>query len=137
MAKAAASTEWCDRSLINTPFSFTVCTTETAFHRLLGKLGIEHCPWIKNTWSNATAHFYPADKDRAACALVCIRGWEGKDPIVVAGLLVHEAVHLWQEVCANLGEDHPSVEFEAYGIQWISQQLMWEFQRQTRGDQPA
>jgi hypothetical protein len=51
----------------------------------------------------------------------------------VAGLLVHEAVHIWQEHCERIGEDSPGRETEAYSIQWISQQLFWEYVRQVSG----
>lgn len=47
-------------------------------------------------------------------------------------LIVHEAVHIWQEIKQILGEHDPSKEFEAYSIQAISQELMTEYLRQTR-----
>ncbi|SPL69152.1 hypothetical protein [Acinetobacter stercoris] len=43
--------------------------------------------------------------------------------IQIHGLLLHEAVHIWQEVKLLMGENDPSVEFEAYSIQSISQDL--------------
>lgn len=43
----------------------------------------------------------------------------------VYGILVHEAVHVWQHVKEYIGEENPSSEFECYSIQYISQQL-WE-----------
>jgi hypothetical protein len=39
-------------------------------------------------------------------------------------MLVHEAVHVWQFHCENIGEREPSIEFEAYSIQAVSQFLM-------------
>jgi len=39
------------------------------------------------------------------------------------GLLLHEAVHIWQELKEKMGEDKPSVEFEAYSIQALAQDL--------------
>jgi hypothetical protein len=50
-----------------------------------------------------------------------IRG--GKDQLQVYGLLLHEAVHVWQIVKRRMGEREPSVEFEAYSIQSIAQDL--------------
>ena len=43
--------------------------------------------------------------------------------IEVHGLLLHEAVHIWQELKEKMGEESPSVEFEAYSIQALAQDL--------------
>jgi hypothetical protein len=42
---------------------------------------------------------------------------------VIAGLLCHEAVHVRQTVRRKMEEQHPSIEFEAYSVQAIFQQL--------------
>jgi hypothetical protein len=34
-------------------------------------------------------------------------------------LLVHESVHVWQEIRKRMGEKEPSCEFEAYSVQSI------------------
>lgn len=43
--------------------------------------------------------------------------------IQIHGLLLHEAVHIWQRVRTLMGESDPSKEFEAYSIQRIAQDL--------------
>jgi hypothetical protein len=50
----------------------------------------------------------------------------------VYALLVHEAVHIWQDVKHRIGEDNPSSEFEAYAIQNISQELMLAYKLLTK-----
>lgn len=45
----------------------------------------------------------------------------------VYGLLVHEAVHVWQRIMEYIGESKPSDEFMAYGIQAIAQELMFAY----------
>lgn len=48
--------------------------------------------------------------------------------IEVHGLLLHEAVHIWQKIKKLMGEKKPSTEFEAYSIQRIAQDLFAMFQ---------
>lgn len=57
-------------------------------------------------------------------AIITINGDEDKDPVQVAALLVHEAVHVKQAVLRVYGEDNVGDETEAYLIQRISQDLM-------------
>ena len=49
--------------------------------------------------------------------------------VEVAGLIVHEAVHVWQHYCMMIHEHEPASEQEAYGIQSISKSLMAEYAR--------
>lgn len=122
--------QWLDRSLIVGPY-FTLCLSEDAFRAVAAKLQWQDPgPWIKNPHSHATAH-HAFNEDGEPCTVVCLRDGAGRDPISVAGLLIHEAVHIWQRWCDDKGEDNPGHETEAYAIQWLSQQLMWEFVRQT------
>ena len=46
----------------------------------------------------------------------------------IHGLLLHEAVHIWQRIKTLMGEKEPSIEFEAYSIQRIAQDLFTMFQ---------
>ncbi len=48
--------------------------------------------------------------------------------IMIHGLLLHEAVHIWQRIKKLMGEDEPSIEFEAYSIQRIAQDLFSMFE---------
>ncbi len=64
------------------------------------------------------------------CAVVSVsRSGQNRPAIEIAGLLVHEAVHVWQEYALRMGETSPGFEQEAYAIQAISQELMAEFAR--------
>ena len=45
----------------------------------------------------------------------------------VAGLLCHEATHVWQAVRDNMGEKSPSSEFEAYSMQAIFQGVYQDY----------
>jgi hypothetical protein len=87
---------------------------------------------MHNSTAHATTHILTNQKSELVC-IVTMQGWEEREPIEVAGLLVHEAVHVWQEYCHRIGEQNPATEQEAYGIQCISQELMAEFVRLTKG----
>lgn len=63
-----------------------------------------------------------------AYAIVQIGDTADKDQIQVYGLLLHEAVHVWQIVKRRMGEREPSVEFEAYSIQAIAQDFFEMFE---------
>ena len=46
-------------------------------------------------------------------------------------LICHEAVHVWQEIKEKMGEENPSIEFEAYSIQKIFFDLLTMYQEQV------
>ena len=71
------------------------------------------------------------ESKRGLACIIALRDWEGRNPVEVAGLLVHEAVHVWQQYADHIGERNPGIEQEAYAIQSIAQELMAEFARQV------
>lgn len=117
---------WCERGAVILPMCFTACFSETVFRREMRRLKVPvHAqpPFVKGG-SNATTHFLERS-DGSLAAIVCMDPDDEIDGIQIAALLVHEAVHIWQECMKVIGEEKPSAEFEAYGIQGISQQLMY------------
>ena len=117
---------WADRVLVRAPGYLALCTTQKHFERVLKHLAVSRDEWPPFTTKTADAstHFFDNPKSGATVAVVCLGAHEGYSPIDVAALLVHEAVHVWQEAARSLGEKTPSREFEAYSIQEISHQLM-------------
>lgn len=89
-------------------------------------------PYVSSSHANATTSFMESSTG-AHCAIVALGPWEKRSGIEIVGLLIHEAVHVWQEHCDHIGETRPGAEQEAYAIQNIAQQLMWEFERRTQG----
>lgn len=65
------------------------------------------------------------------CAVVAVskHSQEMCTAIEMAGLLVHEAVHVWQAHAESICERSPASEQEAQAIQGISQELMAEYAR--------
>lgn len=125
---------WLERGLITSPLYLSLCTTERQFHRQLRHIGIERADWppfLSSVHANATAHFF-LRKDKHV-AIVCIHPAPERDQLEVVGLIVHEAVHVWQEVLEYIGEHRPSAEFEAYSVQSLAQTLLGEYRRQVYG----
>ncbi len=122
---------WLDRR-ISAPGPFlTLCLSDSEYRKALNEIGVDPIgPWISAEQADATVHHIRCDKGQAA--VVCVRGFEGRDPIEVAGLFVHESVHIWQEWCDYCGEHNPGREQEAYAIQAVSQELMAEFARRMK-----
>lgn len=130
---------WCDRTLVRSPTYIGLCVTPEFFERELRRLKMPRKDWpnfLSTTHADATVHFVECDNGNSG-AIVCVKKSPKRDLIELHGLLVHEAVHIWQEIRENIGETKPSSEFEAYSIQSISQQLMAEYRRQTKRQPPS
>jgi hypothetical protein len=96
------------------------------------ELGVEPPEnWLPETW-NACTHVWHLGPELAC--IVCIRVDQAKqqDPIIVASLLTHEAVHVWQNTRRKIGGDTGD-EMEAYAIQNISQTLFEAYKKAIGG----
>jgi hypothetical protein len=117
---------WLSRSLIVGPY-LAICFTEDEFRGILKYLEIKHYEWPQWITPGADATTHTLGYKNKIATVICIHIPPEMDPVAVAGLMVHEAVHVFQRYCQSIGEDEPSLEFEAYSIQHISQQFMWEY----------
>ena len=87
--------------------------------------------WMKTENANATVHTFEHTTGDLMCVVALdISSKPSLDSVI--GLLVHEAVHIWQRFKRRIGEDSPSDEFEAYSIQTISQRLIASYLVQTK-----
>lgn len=125
--------KWLNRSIITSPLHFALCLKAKDFQRELKRLNVPRDDWpnfILNEYSHATTHFL--QRRGKIIAIVCLGSTKGRTPVEINGLLVHEAVHIWQEIRENIGEARPSSEFEAYSIQAIAQSLMDAYRERRR-----
>lgn len=123
--------QWLDRRIsAHGPF-LTLCLDEEQFKKACKQIKCAAPPFLPNAWSDAAAHYF--DTAFGLVVIVCLQGWQGRNPIEVAGILVHEAVHVWQKYAERIGESNPGREQEAYAIQAVSQELMDSFSRQVNG----
>jgi hypothetical protein len=81
--------------------------------------------------TGAVTHSFTHDNSGDFCAVVSVglACQEAATPIELAGVLAHEAVHVWQNHAAHIGEDNPGQEQEAQAIQGIFQELLTEYTR--------
>lgn len=121
--------QWLDRRIAAPGPFLALCLNEDQLRSACRDLKVKPPPYfVRNDHSHATVHHYEAPAGLAC--IVCLRGHAEHTPVEVAGLLVHEAVHIWQEYADRIGESNPGREQEAYAIQSIAQELMAEFARQ-------
>lgn len=119
-------TKWLDR-IISTPAPrMCLCLTEDEYGEACKVLGLKLAP---NKWVTGDACAHTFECDGQTTTIVCLRVRAGVTPVQIAAMLVHEAVHVWQQYCADIGEKEPASEQEAYAIQNISQTLMEEYAR--------
>lgn len=123
--------DWRDRRIAAPGPHLCLCLDEATFHAALAECGIkDRTQFMATDHADATTHYFQHSDGTLAC-IVALGMVAGKSPVEVAGLLVHEAVHVWQRYCDRIGEHRPGDEQEAYGVQAIAQELMQSFAEQT------
>ena len=131
MSARRPKTDWRDRRIAAPGPYLCLCLDEPTFHAALDDCGLKDRPiFLATSHAHASTH-YAEHWDGGLLCIVTLGPWDGRTPVEVAGLLVHEAVHVWQRYCDRIGERHPGDEQEAYGIQAIAQELMQSFTEQT------
>jgi hypothetical protein len=79
--------------------------------------------------AGAVTHFFDGIEDSADVAIVCIEKKAERSDVLTHVYLTHEAVHVWQQIRELLGE-FSSIEFEAYSIQAITQNLIEAYHKE-------
>lgn len=124
--------KWLNPALIVSPVYYTLCTNEKDFYRIMKNLDmpISEQPEFMIYGSGATTHSFQTEGK--PIAIVCINPDNGQDNAALCAILAHEAVHVFQYILECMGEKNPSVEFEAWSIQMLTQQLIAEYERQVK-----
>jgi len=121
---------WLDRRIAAPGPYLSLCLNDAQFRAALRHCKVKHAVnYLHTDHADASAHYLVNPRGEQVC-IITLRDTTSRTPIEVAGLLVHEAVHVWQLYCERIGETSPGVEQEAYGIQAIAQELMAEYARQ-------
>ena len=125
--KKTDKTIWCDPGWFPTRYAFV--PSEKAWNAEVKRLGANE-PYPDSDGRCTTLQ--NKETGQLACLVTISEKMDGRDPMGVIGLIVHEAVHVFQSLREDIGEDRPSEEFEAYSIQNISLNLIDAYAR-TRG----
>lgn len=121
--------KWLDRRIAHPGPYLALVLDQAEFDSVLRSLKVPgDFPYVSTPQADATTHHLTTGNG-GWTVVVGLRDTATRTPIEVAGLLVHEAVHVWQEYCARLGEHTPGREQEAYAVQAIAQELMAEYAR--------
>lgn len=124
---------WLDRRVAAPGPYLTLVTSQDEFDAALRHFKMPlGTPYLLNARADATAHFFDNQRGES----VALGDTTGRSGVEIAGLLVHEAVHIWQTHRENIGETHPGREQEAYAVQGIAQELMAEYARRFGGRTP-
>lgn len=121
-------TKWLDRRVAAPGPYLALVLSQGEFDAAMKACKQPTGPYLSTPRADATAHTFNNAKGETV-VVVALGDTSKRSGVEIAGLLVHEAVHVWQEHCANIGERRCGVEQEAYGIQGISQELMAEYAR--------
>lgn len=118
--------QWLDRKA-GAPLPFyCLVRNEADFQKLLKKAGVKHhIQWV-TSGKGATTHFIPTPSGEIV-AIVCVGHDKNLEKGQAYAMLAHEAVHIWQHYAAEIGEETPSSEYEAYTIQGIVQALLYAY----------
>jgi hypothetical protein len=123
-------TRWLDRRIACPGPFLALCLSDDEWKAVSKKLGVSaSVPWLATDRADATTHIFDAPDGRGLCCVVCLQVNAGRAAVEIAGLIVHESVHVWQQYAESIGEHRPGVEQEAYAVQSIAQELMAEYAR--------
>ena len=121
--------KWLNRRIAAPGPYLTLVLSQAEFDSAMGHLKAPlGASYLRTSHADATTHLLEHPQHGLA-AVVAMGPCEGRSPIEIAGLLVHEAVHVWQSYCDAIGEARPGDEQEAYAVQAIAQELMAEYAR--------
>ena len=127
--------EWCDRTLVSSPYSYGICFTLEDYRATLKANGVQEIEYadcgLGGAKGNAQVSFYKCPGGQRLAIVTLGKGHEKLRLTVIHGLLVHEGTHIWQAILEEQGDSEPSSEYEAYSLQSITQNLMEQYEAWT------
>ena len=106
------------------PASVGVTTSETDYIKEMKRLHIYDPPPFTNSGMDGSTNFFIHANNLYIIVTIKANNKTSKKQLI--GLVVHEAVHVWQAVLESIGEDNCGDEITAYNIQNIVQFMLKE-----------
>lgn len=124
-------TAWLNRRVAASGPYLALCLSAKEFTAALNDLRYTKSrpEWLGD--KSGMTHTFEHERSGIVC-IVCLQVKPGVEPIQIAALLVHEAVHVWQQYLSDIGERSPGDEMMAYGVQSIAQELLYEYARRLK-----
>lgn len=119
---------WCNRGYF--PGYFGFCPNEKAWNNEMRRLEIKERAQYPN--SDGRCSFFTSPEGKSLTIVTIGEQVDKLDSIAIACLIVHEAMHVMQNLMEHMGEKNPSSEFEAYSIQTITLELMVAYSKTRR-----
>lgn len=124
-------TKWFDTGPLPLFLGFTI--SDCAYKASMRKMGVDGPPKFVTEGAFATTHTFRHPRS-GHCAIVCVdrNRCRGASKDGMAGLIAHEAMHVWTHLLEFMGETKPGDEIGAYTLQWMTSTLMGEYYRQVK-----
>lgn len=114
---------------------YALITTEKELVKHMQRLCIpinQYPTWPGTGCSGNTLEIINPRSGAYETTIVCIDINSKMKPDELLSTIIHESVHVWQIIRETIGETNPSKEFEAYSIQTIADNLIFEYKRQKK-----
>ncbi len=121
--------KWLGRTVLVSPY-LMLCTTEAQYLKAAKSMGVVNPLAFMGVNANASVHTF-VKAGKTAC-IVCMKIDRKRTFNEIASMLAHEAVHVSQDLFADIGEDKPGREIEAYAVQNILFQLLESYKKQSK-----
>ena len=108
------------------PYMYGLCLDKRTYTRVTKLICGEARPYPASAGCCVSFHGVPRAKD---CSIVTMQLMQGRSRTQIIGLLAHEAMHVFQNLCELQSDHKPSEEFQACGIQRITMDLIDEYVR--------
>jgi hypothetical protein len=114
------------------PTYWGFCPNEKAWKAEMARIG---CPEEPYPTTDGKCSSFEHDENATIILVTISERLDGySDHAGVIGVIFHEAVHVLQKICADIGETEPSIEMEAYAVQHIGAQILQEYVDRRRPD---
>lgn len=131
MARPRDRMHWCETGWFSHRFYFGFCPSPKVYEAEMQRLGVPAHDRRYPTTAGACTYLTNND-GKLTCIVTLMDTVDTCNTIQIVGVVAHEAVHVWQQLCDLIGEDSPSAEFEAHAIQAITEELLCAYKRSGR-----